>query len=99
MQYSGEKKALAAAYLPEILRSQYCRRYIVSRPCSGWERVVPLRRWPPEQFCFDAVFNSRSDGAEPFTTKESTERFALTFTAVAANYLSKVGTKEEGLDH
>jgi hypothetical protein len=38
------RKALAPAYCPTQLPTQYRRRWSVSRPCSGWERVGPLRQ-------------------------------------------------------
>ncbi len=35
--------SLAVTYFPSKLPYQYRRRWSVSLPCSGWERVVPLR--------------------------------------------------------
>lgn len=80
--FTNEKIAPAAAYLPKASQPQYCRCGAVSRPCSGWERVGPARRWPPEQInvqqfsvrCrhtrrrLPAFVNVRT-----FTAKESTE--------------------------
>ena len=39
----GKKDPLATTYFPEGLPPQYRLRWSVSRPCSGWVRVGPLR--------------------------------------------------------
>src|SRR5215218_8698852 len=39
----GQSKALAPAYFPTQLPRQYRRRWGVSLPYSGWERVGPPR--------------------------------------------------------
>ena len=36
-------RSLAVAYFPSQLPGQYRQRWSVSLPCSGWERVGPLR--------------------------------------------------------
>ena len=38
-----KKSPLAVVYFPTPSPAQYRRRYNVSLPCSGWERVGPLR--------------------------------------------------------
>lgn len=38
----SKKKVLAATYFPGTLRSEYLRRWSVSRLSSGWDQVVPL---------------------------------------------------------
>ncbi len=44
MPFWGKRKSpLAVTYFPKEFPPQYRQRWSVSLPCSGWERVVPLR--------------------------------------------------------
>ena len=50
---------LAVTYFPTPSQVQYRQRYNVSLPCSGWERVGPLRSYHQEKHIKPPLFRDR----------------------------------------